>query len=411
MSVMKADLKVLFYLKRNQKVKSGLSPVMGRISIGRTMAQFSLKLGADASLWDTNAGRMTGKSHQALDVNRRIEHTNLLIHSRYREIKENQGEATAWQVRNAALGMAETQDMVLQHFSKMNETFSQRVGVDRAAGSYKHYQNSYCTLQSFLRGKYQLTDISFRALNYAFIEDYHFYLRVEKKYKPATAKMCIAYLRKVVRDAIRQGILSKDPFFGFKTEKIESVHKSLTSEELEKILSLELPDESTLCISRDMFAFACFTGLCYIDVRQLKAAEIIKEEDGSRWIVSRRQKTGTPFSVRLMDIPLSILERYEGTGSGGSVFPIPSARRVYDDLKIIAGKCEISKSISFHCGRHTFASLVTLSEGVPIETVSRMLGHKDIKTTQIYAELSLDKIASDIELLAKRIEGKYTLID
>jgi integrase len=293
----------------------------------------------------------------------------------------------------------------------MNETFSQRVGVDRAAGSYNHYQSSYCTLQSFLRWKYKLTDISFRELNYAFIEDYHFYLRVENRYKPCTVKERIMFLRKVVRGAIRQGILSKDPFFGFKTEKIASVHKSLTREELEKILSLDLPGDSPLRISRDMFVFSCFTGLCYIDVRQLRAAEIVTEEDGSRWIRSRRQKTGTPFSVRLMDIPLSILERYEGTRKDGRLLPIPSARRVYDDLKLIADKCGIDKSISFHCGRHTFASLVTLSEGVPIETVSSMLGHRDIKTTQIYAELSLDKIAKDIDLLAKRIEGKYTLID
>jgi integrase len=258
----------------------------------------------------------------------------------------------------------------------------------------------------------RLMDIPFRLLSYRFIEDFHFYLRVKRKLKPNTVAKPVAYLGTVVREAVKQGIISVYPFSGFKTEKAPAVHKTLTRDELEKIMSLELQPGTTLSISRDTFIFACFTGLAYIDVKQLTAEEIVTMGDGSQWIVSRRQKTGTPFSVRLMDIPLSIIAKYKTAGNGNLLFPsMPKNNNLNNSLNRIAGKCVIKKTIGFHMGRHTFASLITLSEGVPIETVSRMLGHKDIKTTQIYAELSLDKVAQDIKCLSERIKGRYTLID
>jgi integrase len=176
-------------------------------------------------------------------------------------------------------------------------------------------------------------------------------------------------------------------------------------------MSLDLPGVSLQTISRDMFIFACFTGMAYTDVKHLKADKTVTMEDGSKWIITQRQKTGTPFSVRLMDIPLSIIDKYKGMATGGELFPMPKAGRVYYYLNLIARSCGMNKTLSFHMGRHTFASLITLSEGLPIETLCKMLGHKNIKTTQIYAELSLDKIAQEIQRLAERIRGKYLLVD
>lgn len=411
MSIMKTELKVLFYLKRNQSKKSGLSPVMGRITIGKTMVQFSLKLEADVSLWDSKAGRMQGKGKLALDVNRQINKINLLIYSRYKEIKENQGSVTALQVKNAIQGIAVAQDTVLDHFSKMNETVFLRVGIDRSLSSYNHYVKSYKALRYFLRKKYNLTDIPFKALTYSFIEEYHFHMRIERKFKPRTAAGYIIYLRKVVRNAINRGVITRDPFCGFELDGEINRHKTLTKEELDKIISVDLSFSSLQSISRDMFIFATFTGMAYIDVKNLTPEKIKTMEDGSKWIMDRRQKTGTPFNIRLMDIPLAIIEKYKGTGPEGKLFPMPCVGTVYFTLNNIARICNINKKISYHQGRHTFASLITLSEGVPIESVSRMLGHKNIKTTQIYAELSLDKIAEDIQVLSKRIEGKYNWID
>jgi len=407
---MKTELKVLFYLKKNQSKKSGLSPVMGRITIGKTMAQFSLKLEADVGLWDSKAGRMQGKGKLALDVNRQINKINLLIHSRYKEIKENQGSVTALQVKNAIQGIAVAQDTVLDHFSKMNETVFLRVGIDRCVSSYQHYVKSYKALKHFLRKKYNLTDIPFKALTYSFIEEYHFHLRVERKFKPSTTAGYIVFLRKTVRNAVNLGMIGRDPFYGFEADAVISKHKTLTKEELDKIISIGLPIKLQ-SISRDMFVFASFTGMSYIDIKNLTPEKIITMEDGSMWIMDKRQKTGAAFNVRLMDIPLAIIEKYKGTGSEGKLFPMPCVGTVYFSLNSIARRLGINKKVSFHQGRHTFASLITLSEGVPIETVSRMLGHRDIRTTQIYAELSLDKIAQDIKKLSERIKEKYILVD
>jgi len=410
MSIMKQGLKILFYLKKNQSKKSGFSPVMGRITVGKSMAQFSLKLEADAELWDTKAGRMGGKTKQALELNRQINKINLLIHTRYKEIKENQGSVTALQIKNAIQGIASTQDTVLDHFVKMNETVSLRVGIDRAEASYKHYKKAYDALRYFLRKKYNLTDIPFKALTYSFIEEYHFHLRVERKFKPSTTAGYIIFFRKVVRNAVNQGIIGRDPFYGFEPDTIIKEHKTLSKEELEAIMNIEIKGK-LMRTSRDMFIFAVFTGISYIDVRNLTPDNIVTMEDGSKWIVSKRQKTEAAFNVRLMDIPLAIIEKYKEASSDGKLFPMPKVGIIYYTLNTIARRCGINKKVSYHQGRHTFASLITLSEGVPIETVSRMLGHKDIRTTQIYAELSLDKIAEDVQALSKRIEEKYTWID
>lgn len=410
MSFMGTTVKVLFYLKKNQTKKNGLSAVMGRITVGKTMAQFSLKIDADAVVWDVKAGRMGGKSRSALDINRQIDKINLLIHSRYKEIKENQGSVTALQVKNAIQGIASTGGAVLDHFAKMNDTMLLRVGLDRSLSSYNHYQKSYNALRHFLRAKYNLSDIPFKALTYSFIEEYHLHLRIDRKFKPSTTAGYIVFFRKVVRNAVNLGIIGRDPFYGFEPDAVINKHKTLSKEELDQIITIDIPP-GLQSISRDMFVFASFTGMSYIDVKNLTPEKIVTMEDGSKWIIDKRQKTGAPFHVRLMDIPLALIEKYRGQGVDGKLFPMPCVGTVYYSLNVIAQRCGFKKKVSYHQGRHTFASLITLSEGVPIETVSRMLGHRDIKTTQIYAELSLDKIAQDIRLLSERIKGKYILVD
>ncbi|KAA6319903.1 Tyrosine recombinase XerC, partial [termite gut metagenome] len=257
------ELKVLFYLKKNQPKKDGLSPLMGRITIGKTMCQFSLKLDADAALWDSKAGKMTGKSHFALDVNRQIDRTNVLIHTRYREMESNQNRVTALELKNAIQGIASTQDTLLSYLDEHNKSFFERVGTDRCTSTYNKYLYVYKRLQSFLRHKYNLTDISFKALNYSFIEQFVFYLQVENEFKTNTISDTLVTLRRIVKKAINKGVINKDPFLGYELERDKAKHKNLTKEELDKILSVELSKPAHQ-ISRDMFVLACFTGLAYV---------------------------------------------------------------------------------------------------------------------------------------------------
>lgn len=408
---MKSELKVLFYLKKNQTKKDDLSPIMGRIRIGKTLSQFSLKIKADDSLWDIKAGRMTGKSNTALEINREINRINLLIHTRYKELKEVQPEVSAIDVKNAMQGIASTQDSVIVHFEKMVNDASLRLGVDLKESSLAEYKYSYQWLKTFLRKKKNLSDIPFKALTYSFIEEYYHFLRVDKKFKISTTVGYVVFFRKVVRNAVNQGILFRDPFDGFIPEERVREHKTLTRKELDKIMTFEIDPALKRSISRDIFIFACFTGMAYVDIKHLTYDKITEEADGSRWIIAKRIKSGIKYHVRLMDIPLAIIEKYRGTAPDGKVFSVPQMKTVHRSLNYIATHSNMNKMIGFHMGRHTFASLITLSEGVPIETVSLMLGHRHVKTTQGYAELSLDKIAKDAKQLSKRLSGQFKLID
>lgn len=406
---MKTELKILFYLKKNQPGKNGLCPVMGRIQTAKSMSQFSLKLDADVRLWDTKAGRMTGKSRQAQEINRAINRINLIIHTRYKELSGLHPAVDAHDLKNASQGIASTQPTVLDSFRAMNNTIAGRVGVDYTQAAYEQYLFSYRALEGFVREKLKLTDLPFRSLAYSHIEDYYRYLLVDRRFSTGTSNIYLIYFKKVVRGAVNQGILSRDPFCGFEAGTKEAVHKTLTKEELEKFMS-DRPRARQQKKSQDIFLFAVFTGLSYIDMKNLTHDKIHIMEDGSKWIVSKRRKTGIEYRVRLLDIPLAIIEKYRGQLPGGKVLDVPNKMTVHSGLNAIAKRCGIQKKLGVHMSRHTFASLITLSEGVPIETVSRMLGHEHIKTTQRYAELSLDKITEDMNRLSERIAGKFTLI-
>lgn len=170
-------------------------------------------------------------------------------------------------------------------------------------------------------------------------------------------------------------------------------------------------DNETTIITRDIFVFSTFCGLAYIDVKNLTYDNIVKQEDGSYWVMTHRQKTGSASNIRLMEIPLSLIEKYKNNRTDGKVFPVPEYSTVLNHLKKIDKQCKLGRNLSYHQSRHTFASLITLSEGVPIETVSKMLGHQDITTTQTYAEVSTEKILKDILALAEKINEKYILIN
>ncbi|MDR2951326.1 MAG: site-specific integrase [Prevotella sp.] len=412
------ELKVLFYLKKNQSRKNGLCPVMGRIHVGKTMAQFSLKIDADVKLWDAKAGRLKGKSLFAIEVNKQIEKVNLLIYSRYNEALRLGRNFSAFDLKVLVQGIANAQESLRSYMETIIERFSARVGKDRAIATLTGFKYAHSLLAEFIQAKYKLGDISFKALNYSFIEEYVHYLRVTRKLAVSTTANVVGRMREVISDAIDEGIIGKDPFFSYELEAPEVKHRNISREDLEKIMAAEFTSETT-AIVRDLFVFSTFCGLAYIDVKNLTYDNIVRQEDGSYWIMTHRQKTGNASNIRLMDIPLSLIEKYRNRDSNqntdsnasGKVFPVPEYQNTLNHLKKIDKQCGLGRNLSYHQSRHTFASLITLSEGVPIETVSKMLGHQSIKTTQTYAEVSTDKILKDIMVLSEKINGKYVLIN
>ena len=410
---MNEKLKVSFYLKRERKTKetgidnSSVYPIVGKIIIGKSIAQFSTKLKIEECLWHVKSGRATGKSRIATELNREINKVNLLIHSRYSEILNRTGKATAVEVKNAFQGIASTQKTLLVLFEEIMLNLHSRIGIDRANSTYIQHEVFYKQLKLFLREKYRVGDIPVTALDRPFIEALVFHFRVNRKMKSRTVNARIAMLNKIVQKALHQNLISHPPFGDFQLEKPVVQDRSLNATELDRLISTSLKSGTQRFI-RDMFLFSTFTGLSYADLKKLTWKDIITENDGSLWISTERQKTKESFNVKLLSVPVQIMVHYKGLADNNRIFPPMSLGQINVGLKRVAKNCKIDKTLSFHVARYSFASQICLSQGVPIESVSRMMGHTNITTTQRYARVSNEKVILDMKQLSVNIANKFS---
>jgi len=400
---------VLFYVNRDKVKQNGLCPVMGRITIDTKVAQFSTKTDIYSTLWDTKAGRAIGKSIQAILVNRAIDRLTQEINKFYVELVDKHGYVTAELVKNALYGIGRKQDMLLKLFNEHNQEFKLRVGVNRVEDTYSSYLRSYRHLFNFLSQKYGMEDIALDKLNLNFIDAYDFYLRVDRQMTQNTILGHLIILKKMIRRAIHQGILNRDPFVNYIAEQPEKQRRHLKLEEIDKIMLVHIASKK-VCHTRDMFIFCCFTGLAYSDIRNLSQGNITTQTDGSLWINIKRQKTKSECNIPLLDIPKQIIDKYKNDRKSDKVFNVISLTCICRNLEKIAILCDI-EHITFHMARHNFGTHITLSQGVPIETVSRMMGHRSIATTQIYAKITNKKVNEDMKLLSERITDKYAVFE
>jgi len=407
MKDLNTNLKVSFYLKKKIN-RNDLCPVMGRIAIGTDIVQFSCKIEADPSLWDVLAGRVSGKSHHARKVNSEIDKINVAINAKYKEITSLRWKVSANDVKNAFQGNAMSQETLLKIFRVYNEAFKKRVGVTRTKSTFNNYHFSYLSLERFIRKKYRVTDLSFRQLDYSFIENFYYYLKIDCGLASGTVAIKLSQLRKMIKIAIRKRIISHNPFAGFCSEGTKAKQRYVPKEELEKLMKTHLKSKS-LDITRDMFIFSCYTGLSYIDLFNLTSRQIEKDNDGFLWINTSRQKTDNESKILLLDEALWLIEKYRGTGSGDKVFPMKSCGHINGQLKKIASLCNIAKRLTFHMARHTFATEICLSQGISIESIGRMMGHKDPNSTEIYAKTTPDKMSDDMQMLSEILKGMYVL--
>jgi Site-specific recombinase XerD len=399
---------VLFYINRNKAKRNGLTPLMGRISINGDMAQFSAKIDIDPSCWNAKTYRLTGKSNHAAEANQHIENLTNKIRIYYKEILDEQGYITAELVKNAINGIGIKKKNLLELFDELNKDCEKQEGVTKAKKYTAVYKAVYSQLELFLEKYYDIKDIPFRQLDLTFIEKFDSFLRIEQRFMTNSIYYYIGVLQRVIRLAINQGILFKNPFGAFTRECTPSKRKYMTQEELDRFIQTTAPSKA-LCHTRDMFIFSTFTGLSYADLCNFSVHHIHKEKNGSYWIRIKRQKTGVESIIRLLDIPLQIIDKYKKERISDKVFNIKTLPTIEANLNRFAKKCGIEKRITFHFSRHNFATLITLSQGVPLETVCKMMGHKNITTTQIYAKLTQQKVNEDMKLLKKRIDKKFKI--
>ena len=305
-----------------------------------------------------------------------------------------------WKRVRSRLKSGKRQDCLLEYFKRHNEEYLKRIGHGRSRKSYQRYVVVYKHLQAFLQ-KRQLEDLSVRAVTGSLIRDFEQYLRVDEALRNNTVWVYMIALKHVLSLSLAAEGVTADPFAGFRN-RFEQVDRGyLTEEELQALMQLPLPP-GTRRLVRDLFVFAAFTGLSYADVKALRWDNVRKLFDGNTWIVTRRAKTHTPSSVLLLDIPLQILERH-GDRNAGQVFRVPSNNCCNGHLARLGKACGTATHLTFHIARHTFATL-SLSKGVPIETISSVLGHTSIRTTQIYAKITNQKISEDMSRLSARLQ-------
>ena len=398
----KNTFKVLFLIRRNQVNKEGKCAIMIRITVDGEYERINSTLTIEPELWDSAASKAIGRSSKIAEFNKRIEDIRHVIKEHYYDILNRHGYVTAEMVKNAFTGVTAKEESLVPLYLQHLEDTKKLIGLSKADRTYKKYERMYRRVVDFMKKKYNITDIPLREIKLSFITDLEFFLRTEYKYSQNTTYKCMKFFKQVINKGIRAGLIFVDPFNGYKIS-CERVDRGFLSEdELAKMMAKTFGSKRLEQV-RDIFIFACFTGLAYIDLANLRVDNIQKMFDGRLWIVTHRQKTNTKVTVPLLPPALKILNKYEGQFLDGQLLPIITNQKLNCYLKEIAEICEINKNLTFHLARHTFATTMTLGKGVPIESVSKMLGHTNIQTTQIYARITNDKISKDMENLAQNL--------
>lgn len=400
---------VLFYINRQKVKKNGKCPLMGRISINAEIAQFSAGIDVDPKLWDAKAYRLTGRSRHATEANYQLKQLTEKVNYYYKQLLDEQGYITAELVKNAISGIGRRKENLLELFREHNEEYAKQVGINRSHETMRNYISVYNQAESFIQMHYNKEDIPLRQLELSFIEKFDSFMLIEQGFTAHTVSSYTIILRKIVRRAISQGTLHKNPFATYIPEQPPRKRRHMTQQELDKFMNVSIASKR-VCHTRDMFIFATFTGLSYADMCSL-SEEHIHQENGSLWIKIERQKTKSQCNIPLLDVPKQIIEKYKSERKGNRIFNMVNLSCMNVNLKKIAKLCGVEKCITYHQSRHNFGTLITLSQGVPLETVSQMMGHKCIKTTQIYAKLTRQKINEDMKRLSSRIGQQYKLSD
>ena len=390
--------KVLLYLKKSGLDKSGKAPIMGRITVNNTMAQFSCKLSCTPELWNPRESRLNGKSKEAVETNAKIDKLLLDVNSAFDSLQERKIEFDATAIKEAFQGSMETQMTLLKQFRKFNDEMLERVGIDRAYGTYEKYRYTLMILEEFVNNKLGISDIAFGQLTERFIWDFHDYVLNEKKQALDTLRHYLALLKKVCRIAYKEGNSERYHFCNFKLPKQkESTPKALTHEEFVKVRDLEIPPHrASIVVTRDLFLFACYTGTAYADTVSVTSENLSTDESSAIWLKYRRKKNELRARVKLLPEAIALIEKYKDDNRE-TLFPKQHYSTLRANMKILRVLAGIESDIVYHAGRHSFASLITLGEGVPIETISKMLGHSNIQTTQIYARVTPRKLFEDMD--------------
>jgi site-specific recombinase XerD len=398
---MKAKTTLHFYAKSTKANATGLFPIYVRLTVEGKRFEYSTKKFIEPSKWSNELSRMKGNSEEARSINSLLDFTKNQINEIQFELLKDNITLNIEEFKNRLLGTKERERMLIPIFKEHNSKIKELLGIEYAPGTLERYETSLKHTSNFLLWKYNLTDINIDKIDHAFITDYEFYLRTVRKCANNTAVKYIKNFNKIIKLCLANDWLDKNPFANYKSKVKEVERVYLSESEIQNIINKDFKTER-LSLVRDIFLFSCFTGLAYIDVKNLTKSHISIGIDGDKWIFTHRQKTETASKIPVLPVTQMIIDKYADhpqSVNEDKLLPILSNQKMNAYLKEIAAVCEIEKELTFHIARHTFATTVTLTNGVPIESVSKMLGHKNLRTTQHYAKVLDKKVSEDMKIL------------
>ncbi len=405
---MNTSVSILFYIKRTKVNNLGVCPIYTRVTVNAKRFEFSANKYINPDKWSSEGSKVKGTSEEARTINSHLDYLKNQVLEAEKKLFKKDISVTSENLKNELFGLSETKRMLIPIFQDHNNKIKELVGKEYAPGTLERYTTSLKHTIEFMQWKYNISDIDITQIDHAFITDYEFWLRSVRNCANNTAVKYIKNFNKIIKLCLANDWLDKNPFANYKSKVKEVERVYLSEEEIQNIIEKDFKTER-LSLVRDIFLFSCFTGLAYIDVKNLTKSHISFGIDGEKWIFTHRQKTETASKIPILPVTQMIIDKYAEhpqSNNEDKLLPILSNQKMNAYLKEIAGVCEIEKELTFHIARHTFATTVTLTNGVPIESVSKMLGHKNLRTTQHYAKVLDRKVSDDMRILKEKYLGK-----
>ncbi|TAN15368.1 MAG: site-specific integrase [Chitinophagaceae bacterium] len=403
------------FITRISKKDKSLASIYARITIDGAIKEISLHQSIPKEKWDHKGEVVNGKTPEARAINEHIEKVRFRLRETYLKLQGDDKILTAESVKDAYLGRnsnkkGHTLCELIKYHDKINRG-------ELAGGTMKNYVTTEEYIKLFLKHQFDREDIFLSELDFQFITDFEYYIRNNpiKKWDPCQGNGLAKHLervKKMVKWSKKLKWIKENPFEDYTITKKKAKRKKLTVAELYKIQTQKFTNP-TLAFVQDLFIFSCYTGLAHADVLKFSGNDIELDSDGNPWITTYRQKSEELSPIPLLETAISLINKYKNDPRSiqkGTIFPPKSNQDVNRNLKIIGEVCGIKKEINFHLARHTFATAVTLKNGVPIETVSKMLGHKKLSTTMIYAEVDEEKIEEDMTDIEVRLNKRMEKI-
>jgi site-specific recombinase XerD len=393
---------ISFYLRKSRANNKNECPIYIKVSVNESNKSFSTNRFIDPSRWDH--GKVKGNKDHASNINTYITTITNQLHEIYNELLKKKEEITPAIILDKFFGRSSNEKSLIEVFEFHNQRMKSLIGIEYVEGTLTRYKTSKTLTKLFIQHAYKKDDILLSELKYSFITDYEHFLKAVRGNSHNTTSKYIKNFKKIIKLAVNNEWLEKDPFTKYSNPLREVKREYLTQEELKIIEDKKFSNER-LRIVKDIFIFSCFTGLAYADVKKLTKKEISKGLDKQQWIFTARRKTGTDSHVPLLPKAIEVIEKYKDhpdIKEKDLVFPVKSNQKMNQYLKEIADLCEINKPLTFHIARHTFATLM-LTHGISIESVSSMLGHKNIKTTQHYGKIIKEKVSKEMKQIQKKL--------